>query len=109
MLGTHEAEHGPEALRAVEEGPAAHSELDPRRPEVRVPADQARLEEPLLALVEARERASQRFTGRLGERCDPARCLPRAADVQARRRIPELATKDRIVIDLGLTDREARR
>src|SRR6266513_716189 len=70
---------------------------------------QARLEEPLLAGVERREGAPQRLAGRLGQRRDAARELPRAAGIVAGRSVAELAAKDGIVVHLGLADGEAGR
>src|SRR5436309_15450833 len=70
---------------------------------------QARLEEPLLAGVERREGAPQRLAGRLGQRRDAARELPRAAGIEAGRSVAELAAKDGIVVQLGLADGEAGR
>src|SRR5712692_8591885 len=69
----------------------------------------ARLEEPLLAGVERGEGARQRLAGRLGQRGDAARELPRVADIEAGRRVPELTTEDGIVVHLGLADGEAGR
>ena len=72
-------------------------------------AHQARLEEPLLAGVERREGAPQRLGGRLGQRRDAARELPRAAGIEAGRSVAELAAEDGIVVHLGLADGEAGR
>src|SRR5262245_41368519 len=93
----------------MEERATAHTELDAWRPEARMIADTVRLEEPLLALVKRRERPPQRVARRLRERCDAVRRVPGAADVEARRRIPQLTPEHGIVVHLGLADREARR
>ena len=55
-----------------------------------VACHQARLEEPLLALVERGEGAPQRLAGRLSQRGDPARGLPRAPDIETCGGIPQL-------------------
>src|SRR6266702_6281310 len=70
---------------------------------------QARLEEPRLTGVRRREGAPQRLAGWLGQRRDAARELPRAAGIEAGRRVAELAAKDGIVVHLGLADGEAGR
>ena len=49
--------------------------------------DLARLEQPLLARVERGQRPAQRLAGRLGQRRDAARRIPRAAHGEARRRV----------------------
>src|SRR5262249_20630332 len=59
----HHAQHGAEALRAVKEAAWAHAHLDAGRPELSVVARGPRLEEPLLTLVEDRERAPERSAG----------------------------------------------
>src|SRR4029453_5121338 len=69
----HEAEHRTEALRAMEEGAAAHPQLDARRPERSLAVEPVRLQQPLLALLERGERAGQRAAGRLGGRGHAAR------------------------------------
>src|SRR5204863_6189354 len=109
MLGAHEPQHRSEALRAVEEGPAANAELDPRRPEVRVPAYHPRLEEPLLAFVQCGEGAPERFARWLGQRRDSVPRVPRAARIEAGRGIAELTAENGVVVDLGLADGETRR
>src|SRR2546425_440130 len=69
----------------------------------------ARLEKPLLTAVERGEGAPQCLAGWLGERGDTARELPRAADIEAGRRVAELTTEDGVVVYLGLADGEAGR
>ena len=69
----------------------------------------SRLEQPLLALVQRRERAPERGAGRLGQRRDPARQLPRAAHGQAGGGVAELAPEVGVVVHLGLADGQARR
>jgi hypothetical protein len=80
IRGAHESQHGAEAPRAVEERARPPPELDPGRPEARVGADLARLEQPRLALVERRERAAEVRAGHLRERRDAARRFPGRAD-----------------------------
>src|SRR4029077_19036149 len=58
-------------------------------------------EQPLLARVERGQRPAQRLAGRLGERRDAARLIPRATDREALRRVAELAAEGRVVVDLG--------
>src|SRR6185436_11750996 len=65
--------------------------------------------QPGLALLERGERTPERGAGRLRERGDAARWIPRAPHRQARRRIPELPAERGVVVHLGLADREAGR
>src|SRR5437870_4930590 len=109
VLGAHQSEHGAEAFGAVEEGAGTHAELDAGRPELRVVRCRARLEQPLLALVEHGERAPEGGAGCLRQRGDPAGRLPRGADGKALRSIAKLASEVGVVVHLGFANGEAGR
>src|ERR1700704_1845391 len=93
----------------MEERARPHAELDAGRPELWVVRRRARLEQPLLTLVEHGERTPERGARRLSQRRQPARRLPRAADVQAGHGVAKLAAEIGRVVHLGLADREAGR
>src|SRR5262245_11040082 len=93
----------------MEEGTAAHAQLDPRRPETRMVPDPSWLEEPFFPFVERRQRAPQSIARTLRQRRDPAGRVPRAADVETRGGVPELPTECGVLVHLGLADAEAGR
>ena len=91
VVGAHHAEHRAEALRLVEPRARADADAHAGRPEPVV--DPARLDQPLLAVVERRERAGQRSRRRVDHRADHRRQVGGRPDAQAAHGVGQAAAE----------------
>ena len=104
----HQPEHGAETFREVQPRAGLYAEADAGRPKARIAGVATWFEQPRFAGIERGERAMKIGAGLAQDRRDDTRGIRGGTDAQARGGVAELAAKNRIVIDLGFEDAEAR-